>query len=124
MNKQFSFKSVMKKWDNKAIFYFNIGQILRFCLLYIDFLQKQVPINFVQYCEFSGTLFKSFCLDAKLPDILSITLAQVFGHKQNEFLKTSWLSLRMTEIGFIFCSTPGCQCQPLVLRVLTSTDSV
>lgn len=76
-----------------------------FCLFCTDLLQKQVPVNFIQYNEFSRSLFGGLSLDAKLSHNLSITLAQVFGHTQNSLLKKSWFSLKMIGIGLIFCST-------------------
>lgn len=76
-----------------------------FCLFCTDLLQNQVPVNFIQYNEFNGSLFKGLSLDAKLSHNLSITLAQVFGHTQNLLLKKSWFSLKMIGIDLVFCGT-------------------
>lgn len=76
-----------------------------FCLFCTDLLQKQVPINFIQCNEFNGSLFKGLPLDAKLSHNLNITLAQVFGHTQSSLLKESCFSLKMVDVGLVFCST-------------------
>lgn len=91
-----------------------------FYLLYTDFLQNQILINFIQYNKFSGTLLEGFCLDAKLPHILSITPAK---DRQNELLKKSWFSLRMTGTGFIFCSAPQHQLSLKPLPLVTAWKS-